>query len=618
MVGVATAANRRLAVSSVAPIRPGIDAPCVLARLGSRRPGHHGDIDQSSRVVALMLRHPGYTRERIAQVGRPDPRADPRRRASPPSGWPWPGRSTASSRPRPSCSTTATASWASTFGPLWATYWFQVEATVPERVARRARRPAVGQPQRGHAVDRRPRAPGPEHQPGRRPRRRHAARSAAAAGERLDLRVELACNGQFGELPGPTPAVEPVVLDRCQIARFDPRAWQLHHDFDVLRRLEAEHANGLDPTWAGELLSELNRFCNVWSRTTARPGTRPRRSWRRCSSAATPRSRTSCRRSATPTSTPPGCGRWPRRYRKCVRTLQLAGSPTWTAIPSSGSPARRPSSTTGSGAATPICTSASAHASSAGQWMPVGGTWVEPDCNLPSGESLVRQFLLRPALLRARVRPPLPRVLEPRRVRLQRPAAADHARRRASTASSPRSCPGTGSTRPPHHTFTWQGIDGSRGADALPAGRHLQRRPPTVAELRRSARDYKDHDRSRHSLLLFGYGDGGGGPTPDMLEMLRRARDLQGLPRTTITHQRRVLRPRSRPMPPTCPTIVGELYFEYHRGTYTIAGRCQARQPRRASGCCTTSSSWPPSRTREAGAALSRASGWTSSGSCCC
>ena len=56
----------------------------------------------------------------------------------------------------------------------------------------------------------------------------------------------------------------------------------------------------------------------------------------------------------------------------------------------------------------------------------------------------------------------------------------------------------------------------------------------TVEQLRRNVRNYKDNDRSGHSLLLFGVGDGGGGPTRDMLERLRRARDLQGLPQTQI------------------------------------------------------------------------------------
>ena len=66
----------------------------------------------------------------------------------------------------------------------------------------------------------------------------------AAGGERLDLRVELACNGKFGKLDRPFASREPVVLDRCQIARFDREAWELHHDFDVLRRLEADAATG--------------------------------------------------------------------------------------------------------------------------------------------------------------------------------------------------------------------------------------------------------------------------------------------------------------------------------------------------------------------------------------
>ena len=59
-------------------------------------------------------------------------------------------------------------------------------------------------------------------------------------------------------------------------------------------------------------------------------------------------------------------------------------------------------------------------------------------------------------------------------------------------------------------------------------------RPHFTSQLRDNARNYKDHDRSRHSLMLFGYGDGGGGPTKQMLEILRRAEDLQGLPRTKI------------------------------------------------------------------------------------
>ena len=80
--------------------------------------------------------------------------------------------------------------------------------------------------------------------------------------------------------------------------------------------------NGLDPTWAGELLAELNRVCNVVGRgrprDLGRGGGDPAAG---CCCAATASSCTSCRRSATPTSTPPGCGRWRRRTARLVRTF---------------------------------------------------------------------------------------------------------------------------------------------------------------------------------------------------------------------------------------------------------------------------------------------------------
>ena len=81
-------------------------------------------------------------------------------------------------------------------------------------------------------------------------------------------------------------------------------------------------------------------------------------------------------------------------------------------------------------------------------------------------------------------------------------------------------------------------------------------------------RDYKDHDRSRHSLMLFGYGDGGGGPNKNMLESLRRAKDLQGLPRTTMRSSDDFFTLLENDCTDR-PLMIGELYFEYHRGTYT-------------------------------------------------
>ena len=355
------------------------------------------------------------------------------------------------------------------------------------------------------------------------------------------------------------------MLDRCQIARFDPRAWRLHHDFDVLRRLEAEHADGLDPTWAGELLYELNRVCNVWSEHD--PAT-----WDEAEAILAPLLE---RRNATVTHELSAIGHahldtawlWPlaESYRKAVRSFssQVAYMDRYPEFRFACSQAqqydwirrRNPE----------LYGRIRARVES-GQWLPVGGTWVEPDCNLPSGESLVRQFLHGQRYFEREFGRRCPEFWNPdvfgyngQLPQIMRGAGIG--RFLTQKLSWNRFNP------PAHHTFTWQGIDGSQVLAHFPPA-DTYNATAEVAELRRSVRDYKDHDRSHRSLLVFGYGDGGGGPTPDMLETLRRARDLQGLPRTTITTSDEfftALEADARDLP----AILGELYFEYHRGTYT-------------------------------------------------
>ena len=104
----------------------------------------------------------------------------------------------------------------------------------------------------------------------------------------------------------------------------------------------------------------------------------------------------------------------------------------------------------------------------------------------------------------------------------------------ATTASSRRSCAARASrgfltqklswnrfNPPEHHTFHWVGIDGSSVLAHFPPA-DTYNGEATVAELRRAARDFKDQERSSRSLLPFGWGDGGGGPTADMIETLAR------------------------------------------------------------------------------------------------
>ncbi|MGZ4431759.1 MAG: glycoside hydrolase family 38 N-terminal domain-containing protein, partial [Gaiellales bacterium] len=450
------------------------------------------------------------------------------------------------------------------FGPLWATYWFRVQATVPaEWAGDRVDLLWVSHSEATLWVEGRP-VQGLNTSPdGARPDA--LVLESAAGGERLDLRVELACNGLFGELPRPYATLEPVVLDRCQIARFDPRAWDLHHDFQVLRQLEADWRNGLDPTWAGELLWELNRFCNTWVEDD-------RSTW---DDAQAILARLLQRRNGSSVHELSAIGHahldtawlWPlaETYRKAVRSFssQLAYMARYPEHRLACSQAqqydwiRRRN---------PDLYRRIRDRVVSGQWVPVGGTWVEPDCNLPSGESLVRQFLHGQRFFE--------REFGRRCREFWNPDVFGY------NGQLPQIMRGAGIGRfltqklswnrfnaPPHHTFTWQGIDGSEVLAHFPPADTYNARAD-VAELRRSVRDFKDHDRSRRSLLVFGWGDGGGGPTPDMLETLRRARDLQGLPRTSLTSSDGffdALEAEAAELP----TIGGELYFEYHRGTYT-------------------------------------------------
>ena len=139
---------------------------------------------------------------------------------------------------------------------------------------------------------------------------------------------------------------------------------------------------------------------------------------------------------------------------------------------------------------------------------------------------------------------------------------------RASSGSSRRSSRGTAFNKPEHHTFRWQGIDGS---ECSPTSR-----PPTpttaeatVAEIRRTARRLQGSRPLAHELPALrlrrrrrrpDQGDAG-----DAAPRRRPA----GHPADDAAHQRRVLRASSSATTPTWPVLVGELYFEYHRGTYT-------------------------------------------------
>jgi alpha-mannosidase len=382
---------------------------------------------------------------------------------------------------------------------------------------------------------------------------------AATGGEALEVDLELACQSRNDETAPGMTSEEPVRLERCELGRFDPPAWKLLHDLRVLQELEADA--GLDPSWAGELLAELNRFCNAHERDD--PG------------ASAILERLLSRRNASRVHELLAVGHghidtawlWPlaEAHRKCQRTFsaQLA---LMRAYPDHRFAAPAAQHYAWIRDRDPELYAGVREQVAQGRWAVVGGTWIEPDCNLPCGESLVRQFLLGQRFFEAELGARCTEFWNPDAFgmgnqvpQIMRGAGIERFLTQKLSWSR--------FTQLPSHTFAWEGLDGSRVLAHFPPADDYSS-PATVAELRRSVREYRDHDRSRHSLLVFGHGDGGGGPTAEMLETLSRAADLQGLPRTTIVTSAEFFDALEHDVD-DLPVFVGELYLEFHRGTYT-------------------------------------------------
>lgn len=491
-----------------------------------------------------MIRHTEYTRARLAQTSErlralvyPETRAVDEVLVSPEVGRiSWDEAQRLDYRP---------AELGERFGPLWATYWFRVRATVPEEWrGRRVDLLWFSDSEAALWIDGRV-------EQGLNVHHRDAVLADRAEVGSLELQVELACNGLFGRQD------RPAELTQCELAVFDPEAWELYFDFETLRALEAKP--GLDPSFAGELRSELARFADEQDPAILRALYEHRNASHVHELAAIGHAHIDT------------AWLWPlaETYRKTLRTFSsqtryLDDYPEYRFACSQAQQyawikERNPD----------LWERIRAKVAS-GQFVPVGGSWVEPDLNVPSGESLVRQLLHGQRFfeqefgLRCRefwapdafgYNGQLPQIMR----------AAGITRFLTQKLSWNRF------NKPEHHTFVWQGIDGSEVLGHFPPA-DTYNSDVTVPELLKAAREYKDHEHSRTSLLVFGHGDGGGGPTKAMLETLRRARDLQGLPRTRIATSEEFF-DALEAEPGERPVVVGELYLEYHRGTYTTQGR---------------------------------------------
>ena len=205
-----------------------------------------------------------------------------------------------------------------------------------------------------------------------------------------------------------------------------------------------------------------------------------------------------------------------------------------------------------------------------GRWEPVGGMWVEPDCQTPSGESIVRQLLYGQRYFgdrfgrRSKVAwlpdtfgfsPAVPQLLRSAGIGGFFTYKLNWSERNSF----------------PHDLYEWEGLDGStvlaHSFDNPGQDYNGNVRP---LDLLGTWKNFEGKRRHHETLFSFGWGDGGGGPTEEMLENFARLKSFPAMPRVRMAMVERFFEglPKSG-----LPRWTGELYLELHRGTLTTQAK---------------------------------------------
>ncbi|MFE9995235.1 alpha-mannosidase [Streptomyces avermitilis] len=201
-----------------------------------------------------------------------------------------------------------------------------------------------------------------------------------------------------------------------------------------------------------------------------------------------------------------------------------------------------------------------------GRFVPAGGMWVESDTNMPGSEAMARQFVHGKRFF-----------LDEFGIENDEAWLPDTF---GFAAGLPQIIKAAGSkwlltqkiswsqtNKFPHHTFRWEGIDGTRIFTHFPPV-DTYNCSMKGSEIAHAARNFKDKGVARHSLAPTGWGDGGGGTTREMIAKAARLRDLEGSATVAWETPARFFEQAEAEYPDP-PVWVGELYLELHRATLT-------------------------------------------------
>ena len=217
-----------------------------------------------------------------------------------------------------------------------------------------------------------------------------------------------------------------------------------------------------------------------------------------------------------------------------------------------------------------------------GRWEPSGAMWVECDCNLASGESIIRQILVGKNFFKKEFDYEseflwlpdvfgyswaLPQILKKSGVNTFMTTKISW----------------NDTNRLPYDTFIWRGMDGSEVTTHFVTTTELndvtytyngESRPYAIKGV---WDNYRNKDLNRELLISYGFGDGGGGPTREMIKYIEAAKLMPGIPNVETGRATEYFRKlnetiKENPYNGYLPIWDGELYLEFHRGTYTSQG----------------------------------------------
>ena len=201
-----------------------------------------------------------------------------------------------------------------------------------------------------------------------------------------------------------------------------------------------------------------------------------------------------------------------------------------------------------------------------GRFLPLGGMWVESDTVMPSGESLVRQFLYGQKFFREEFGITSAGVWLPDSFGYS-PAMPQLMRRAGFEWFFTQKISWNQQNKFPHHTFLWEGIDGSRMFSHFPS-MDTYNSQLSGEEVAKASRQFREARITNNSIAPVGWGDGGGGTTREMTGKARRLSNLEGSATVKWEHPNDFFN-RAMEELPSPPVWVGELYLELHRATLT-------------------------------------------------